>query len=77
MQHYKCQGPIFSFVPLHHYPKGKLASGAPPKGSPEDGPGMPDGAFNQYLNWPDAMKRETSETCMFLTRLELGVLPSW
>ena len=37
---------------LCHYitiPKGKLASGAPPKRSPEDGPGTPDGASNQHL----------------------------
>jgi hypothetical protein len=29
-------------------PEGKLASGAPPKGSPEDGPKTPDGAYNQH-----------------------------
>jgi hypothetical protein len=42
-------------------PKGKLASEALPKGSPEDGPETPDGVSNQYLTGPMQRMRETSD----------------
>jgi hypothetical protein len=42
----RCVGAI-NFRMCHYItlPEGKLASGTPPKGSPEDGPDMPDGAL--------------------------------
>jgi hypothetical protein len=51
-------------------PRGKLASGAPPKGSPGDGPETPNGASNQHLTGRMQRKRETSETRLTLAQIK-------
>jgi hypothetical protein len=48
---------------LHHKTECKLGSGAPPKGSPKDGPEAPNGVCVQYLAGQMQLKEEGKTTC--------------
>jgi hypothetical protein len=58
-----------SFVPLHYYTisKGKVASGAPPKGSHEDGLETPYSASNQHQT--GRMQRDFTYRQTYVTRV--------